>query len=152
MQVLDEAYQRTYNVLTNQPLCRYYLGSTLLRTEAGAAAGQETLSTEVKVIFMGHAMAGKTSLNKRLSDEGADTELPAETDRTIGVDLGRLVIPFPAAAPSSGGSAALSAGAAAAGTGGGEAEGIWRTSRRKPCRRPSRWRTWRAACSRRRTR
>ena len=43
---------------------------------------------------MGHAMAGKTSLNRRLSDEGADAELPAETDRTIGVDLGRLVIPW----------------------------------------------------------
>ena len=45
--------------------------------EADAAAGQETLSTEVKVIFMGHAMEGKTSLNVRLS-KGADAELAAE--------------------------------------------------------------------------
>lgn len=47
---------------------------------------QVTINNTLKVIFVGMAMAGKTSMIKRLI-EGEDAVIPKKDDRTIGVDI-----------------------------------------------------------------
>ena len=48
--------------------------------------GQVTINDTLKVIFVGMAMAGKTSMIKRLI-EGEDAVIPKRDERTIGVDI-----------------------------------------------------------------
>jgi GTPase SAR1 family protein len=47
---------------------------------------QVTVNDTLKVIFVGMAMAGKTSMIKRLM-EGEDAVIPKEDERTVGVDI-----------------------------------------------------------------
>lgn len=54
--------------------------------EAEKAVGKITVNDTLKVIFVGMALSGKTSIIKRLI-EGKDAVIPEKDERTIGVDI-----------------------------------------------------------------
>lgn len=53
---------------------------------AKKVAGEITVNDTLKIIFVGMAMSGKTSIIKRLI-EGRDATIPQKDERTVGVDI-----------------------------------------------------------------